>query len=60
MENAIWLIIFVALFIGLVVGGFWVIAKAQLPQLASWIFGGIVLVIIVFALVYLVREHGTL
>ena len=55
MEHAIWLIIVIALFAGAVWGGFWVIARAQLPKLALWIFGGIVLIIIIFALIALVN-----
>lgn len=59
MEQAVSYIIYAALFVALIVGGFWVIGKAGLPRIAAWVFGGIVLVIIVFALMYLARGHGT-
>lgn len=58
MESAVWLIIYIALGIGLVVGGFWVIAKSGFPKWVTWIFGAVVLVVIVFALVYLVQHRG--
>ncbi len=58
MESAIWLVIYIACGIGLVVGGFWVIGKAALPQWVSWLFGAIVLVAILFALAYLVQGRG--
>lgn len=58
MEHAIWLFVLLILFVGGVLGGFWVIAKAEFPKIVSWLFGGIVLIIIAFALVMLVRSGG--
>jgi hypothetical protein len=59
MESAIWLVIYIVLGVALVLGGFWVIAKASLPQWVNWLFGGIVLVIILFALVYLAQHQSS-
>lgn len=57
METVFWYILYAALFVGLVWGGFWVIARAGLPRAAAWIFGILVLIIIIFALMYLTRGH---
>lgn len=57
MEQAIWLVVVAFAFVLFVLGGFWVIAKAGLPKPVLWAFGAIVLIIILFALVYLVRGN---
>jgi flagellin-like protein len=52
--SLITLLILIVLFVALVWGGFWVIARAGLPRAASYIFGAIVLIVIIIALVAMV------
>lgn len=55
MNQLIWLVVYVSLFCLAVYGGHYIIKKYELPQFALWIFGVLLLILL---LVFLGNQFG--
>lgn len=54
------LVVLAVVLCGVIGGGFWVIARAQFPIWANWIWGGVCLVILVAILLYFAGQGPVL
>jgi hypothetical protein len=60
-RSALILLIVVCVFIGVIwgaaAGGLWLIAKFELPRPVKWFYGGLLLLIVIFAVLAIIDYH---